>query len=84
MPTIQLDFDFLDPTGFAVLPIGSGTVAIDEKAGLLVFSIEDSSFPNWAGTVQKRHYQLEGDELSYKVPPRPDGSTPVSIWRRLP
>ena len=32
VPTIQLDFDFLDPTGFAVLPIGSGTVAIDASA----------------------------------------------------
>jgi hypothetical protein len=60
-----------------------GTVAIDEKAGQLVFSIEGSSFPNWEGTVQRRQYKLEGKELSYQVPPRADGSIPVSVWRRL-
>jgi hypothetical protein len=60
-----------------------GTLAIDDKAGQLVFSIEGSSFPNWEGTVQRRQYELEGDELSYRVPPRADGSIPVSVWRRL-
>lgn len=60
-----------------------GTVAIDDKAGQLVFSIEASSFPNWEGTVQRREYGLQGSELSYRVPPRADGSIPVSVWRRL-
>lgn len=60
-----------------------GAVAIDGKAGQLVFSIEGSSFPNWEGTVQRRQYKLEGKELSYQVPPRADGSIPISVWRRL-
>lgn len=60
-----------------------GTITIDEKAGQLVFSIEGSSFPNWEGTVQRRQYKLEGNELSYRVPPRADGSIPISVWRRL-
>ena len=60
-----------------------GTVTIDEKAGQLVFSIEGASFPNWEGTVQRRQYTLEGRELRYQVPPRADGSVPVSVWRRL-
>lgn len=60
-----------------------GTVTVDEKAAQLVFSIEGSSFPNWEGTVQRRQYKLEGKELSYRVPPRADGSIPVSVWRRL-
>lgn len=60
-----------------------GTVAIDDKAGLLVFSIEDSSFPNWVGTVQKRQYDFDGRQLKYRVPPRADGSVPISVWRRL-
>jgi hypothetical protein len=60
-----------------------GKVTIDEKAGQLVFSIEGSSFPNWEGTVQRRQYKLEGNELSYRVPPRADGSIPVSVWRRV-
>lgn len=60
-----------------------GTIAIDEAAGQLVFSIEGSSFPNWEGTVQRRQYQLQGNELSYQVPPRADGSIPISVWRQL-
>jgi hypothetical protein len=60
-----------------------GTVTFDEQAGVLAFSIEGSSFPNWEGTVQKRQYKLDGAELRYKVPPRADGSIPVSVWRRI-
>ncbi len=60
-----------------------GAMSIDPRAGVLVFSIEGSSFPNWEGTTQRRQYRLDGAELRYKVPPRPDGSVPVSVWRRL-
>lgn len=60
-----------------------GTMAIDERAAVLVFSIEGSSFPNWEGTTQRRQYTLDGAELRYEVPPRADGSVPVSVWRRL-
>ena len=60
-----------------------GTVRIDDEEGVLVFSIESSSFPNWEGSVQKRAYTLDHDRLSYRVPPRADGSVPVSVWRRL-
>lgn len=60
-----------------------GTITIDEKAEQLVFSIEGSSFPNWEGSVQRRQYKLDGDELSYQVPPRADGSIPISVWRQL-
>lgn len=60
-----------------------GTMTIDEPAGVLVFSIEGASFPNWEGAVQRRQYELDGAELRYRVPPRADGSIPVSVWRRL-
>ncbi|MCL1633632.1 lipocalin-like domain-containing protein [Luteimonas sp. SX5] len=60
-----------------------GTVTVDAKEGLLLFAIESASFPNWEGTVQKRKYKLEGRTLSYRVPPRPDGRIPVSVWRKL-
>ena len=60
-----------------------GAMTIDEPAGVLVFSIEGSSFPNWEGTIQRRQYTLDGAQLRYKVPPRADGSIPVSVWRRL-
>lgn len=51
--------------------------------GKLIFQIEGASFPNWEGSTQQRSYELSGDELRYRVPPRPDGNIPVSIWRRL-
>lgn len=60
-----------------------GTMTIDEQAGILVFAIEGASFPNWEGATQKRQYQLDGAVLRYKVPPRSDGSIPVSVWRRI-
>jgi hypothetical protein len=60
-----------------------GTISIDPAGGKLTFHIDNASFPNWEGVAQKRSYKLEGDELSYRVPPRADGNTPISIWRRL-
>lgn len=60
-----------------------GTMTIDDRAEVLVFSIVGSSFPNWESTIQRRQYTLDGAELRYKVPPRADGSIPVSVWRRL-
>jgi hypothetical protein len=60
-----------------------GTVAIDTVAHTLTFDIASSAFTNWEGTRQKRSYELNGDELSYRVPARPDGSVPLSVWRRL-
>lgn len=51
--------------------------------GQLHFHIEGASFPNWEGTVQKRNFEFTGEQLRYRVPARPDGSVPVSVWRRL-
>lgn len=60
-----------------------GTVAVDPAAHVLVFKIEGASFANWDGTEQRRQYVLTADSLSYQVPtPRPDGSVPISEWRR--
>ena len=60
-----------------------GTIVVEPAAGTLTFKIENASFPNWEGTEQKRTFELNGDELSYRVPPRPDGNIPISVWRRL-
>ncbi len=72
---------------FASAVLGSsthyGTVAVDARESILIFEIEGSSFPNWEGTKQKREFTLEDDELSYRVPPRPDGSIPLSVWRKI-
>jgi hypothetical protein len=60
-----------------------GTVSADEAAHVLTFRIDSASYPNWEGTVQKRKYALAGDELSYQVPASPDGTVPISVWKRV-
>jgi len=60
-----------------------GTMSVDEATHTLNVAIDNASYPNWEGTLQKRQYVLKGDELSYKVLPRADGSVPISIWRRV-
>ncbi|HEX7916280.1 lipocalin-like domain-containing protein [Rudaea sp.] len=60
-----------------------GTVNIDVAAGTLAFHIEGATYPNWENTTQVRKYELSGDLLSYKVPPRANGDVPVSGWKRL-
>lgn len=60
-----------------------GTVAVDPGRHQLVFHIQGASFPNWEGQEQRRAFELHGDTLSYRVPPRPDGNVPVSVWRRI-
>jgi hypothetical protein len=60
-----------------------GSISVDPAGGTLTFKIEAASFPNWEGAAQTRRYELTGDELSYRVPPRPNGDTPISVWRRL-
>lgn len=60
-----------------------GTIAVEPGKHQLVFHIEGASFPNWEGQEQRRAYELKGNTLSYRVPPRPDGNVPVSVWRRV-
>ena len=59
-----------------------GTISVDSTAHIITLNIEQSTYPNQEGTSQKRNYKLEGDILTYRVPPRPDGAIPVSVWRR--
>lgn len=60
-----------------------GTLSMDEMTHTLSFNIASAAFSNWEGTRQERRYELKGDELSYRVPVRPDGQIPVSVWRRV-
>jgi hypothetical protein len=60
-----------------------GTVEVDPATHSLKFHIENATFPNWRGTEQVRTYELQNNELSYRVPPRSNGDIPISIWSRL-
>jgi hypothetical protein len=60
-----------------------GEYTVDPAKNTISFQIDRSSFPNWDGTTQVRAYELKGDELSWKVPPRPDGSVPITVLKRI-
>lgn len=60
-----------------------GIISVDAANNVFVLTPERSSYPNQEGTPQQRAYELHGNELSYKVAARPDGSIPISVWRRL-
>jgi hypothetical protein len=61
-----------------------GSLGLDQAAGTLTFKIDSASYPNWeGGALQTRRYELRGEELSYRVPPRPNGDVPISIWQRI-
>jgi hypothetical protein len=59
-----------------------GRYSVDAAKHTIPFQIDRSSFPNQDDTTQVRAYELKGDELSWKVAPRPDGSVPITIVRR--
>jgi hypothetical protein len=60
-----------------------GSLAVEPGQHRLVFHIAGASFPNWEGQQQTRTFELRGDTLSYRVPPRPNGDVPISVWRRI-
>ena len=59
-----------------------GRYTVDAAKGTITFHVDRSSFPNWDDSVQVRSYEIKGDELSWKVAPRPDGSIPITVLRR--
>jgi hypothetical protein len=61
-----------------------GTYAVDEAKGTIAFHIDRASFPDWDEATSVRTFSLEGDKLAWRVPPRPDGSIPVSVFSRIP
>jgi Lipocalin-like domain len=59
-----------------------GRYSMDPVKHTITFQINRSSFPNQDDTTQVRPYEMNGDELSWKVAPRPDGSVPITVLRR--
>ena len=57
---------------------------LDRIKGTITFHTERSSYPNWDGTTRTSSFILKGNELIWRVPPRADGSTPVSVFTRIP
>jgi hypothetical protein len=60
-----------------------GRYSVDPVKHTITFHIDRSTFPNQDDTTQVRAFEMNGDELSWKVPPRPDGSIPITVVRRV-
>lgn len=61
----------------------AGRYTVHADSATVLHHIEVSSFPNWNGTTQTRHYTLDGDTLTLATL-APADTTTVLVWRRLP
>ena len=59
-----------------------GRYSVDPVKHTITFKIDRSSIPNLDDTIAVRPYELKGDELSWRVAPRQDGSIPITTLRR--
>lgn len=60
-----------------------GRYSVDAVKHTITFNVDRSSVPNLDGTTAVRLYELKGDELSWRVAPRQDGSVPITTLRRV-
>jgi hypothetical protein len=61
-----------------------GTYDVNEAEKVLTTHVEGSTFPNWAGTDQKRTLELAGDEMKFinKAPSMGQGVV-TATWKRV-
>lgn len=59
-----------------------GRYSVDPIKHTIAFSVDRSSVPNVDDTTAVRPYELKGDELSWRVAARQDGSVPTTTLRR--
>jgi hypothetical protein len=62
---------------------GFGRYTFDSVKHTITFQTDRASVPNRDDTTAVRSYELKGDELSWKVTPRQDGSVPITVLRRV-
>jgi len=62
-----------------------GTFEINEEEGFVIHHVEQSVFPNWKGTAQKRFFELKDNTLSISTPPvnwGNDQKVATLVWER--
>ncbi len=59
-----------------------GQITADWTKHILRVAIDESLWPNLRGSVQMRQFQFDGEVLSYRIPPSPQGIVRISVWRR--
>ena len=65
------------------MSVSFGRYTFDPAKHTLTLQVDRSSVPNRDDTTAVRSYELKGDELSWKVAPRQDGSVPITVVRRV-
>ena len=61
-----------------------GTYDVNEDDNSFTFHVENSTFPNWDNTDQKRTIiSLTADELTYTAKVSSRGGIPTTTWKRL-
>ena len=65
------------------MSVSFGRYTFDPVTHMVTFQTDRSSVPNRDDTTAVRSYELKGDELSWKVAPRQDGSVPITSLRRV-
>ncbi|MGF7130191.1 hypothetical protein P3T40_001666 [Paraburkholderia sp. EB58] len=60
-----------------------GTYTVDRAEQVIVFHIQDSTFPNWDGDVQRRPFTLDGDRLTYITPGSFGYGASKVVWQRM-
>jgi len=59
-----------------------GHYSVDSVKHIITFHIDRASIPNRDDLTSTLPYELNGDELSWKVTPRQDGSIPITVLRK--
>jgi hypothetical protein len=62
---------------------GFGRYSVDPVKHTITFHTDRSSVPNRDDTTAVRTYELKGDEISWRVAARQDGSIPITTIRRV-
>ena len=70
-----------DITKGSIAHFGTYRVEEDEAGKALMLHIEGSTFPNWAGTEQRRSFSLSGDALIYISPGSVGVATQIVVRR---
>jgi hypothetical protein len=62
-----------------------GSYTVDQGQKIMVHHVEAALIPNWVGTDQVRHFELQGNRLTLKGDLERGGQSVVSlVWERLP
>ena len=59
-----------------------GQITVNWTKHILRIAIDGSLYPYLRGSVQVRPFQFDGEVLSYRIPPSPEGVVRISVWRR--